>query len=238
MLTTVLFDLDGSLLPMDFDWFMHSYLKLLGASVASKGYDAELFVNAVLSGTSAMAHGDGSRTNAETFWNHFQAKVDVPLDELEAFLTHFYTGPFTKMAQGAKADPAADRCVKLLGSKGYTVVLATTPMFPFVAVEERCRWAGIDPADFALVTTYTDFRHVKPHIGYYQEILGKIGEDAEHCLMVGNNIREDMCASKLGMQTFLLTPYLLNPDDEDVDDYEHGTLEDLYDKLAELPPRT
>lgn len=46
-LTTVLFDLDGTLLPMDNDAFTKGYFKLLAAKLVPHGYEAKSLVDAV-----------------------------------------------------------------------------------------------------------------------------------------------------------------------------------------------
>ena len=43
----ILFDLDGTLLPMDQERFAHSYTKRLAAYMAPYGYDPELLIKAL-----------------------------------------------------------------------------------------------------------------------------------------------------------------------------------------------
>ena len=71
VITTVLFDLDGTLLPMDQDTFTHGYFKLLAAKLAPHGYEPKQLVEAIWTGTEAMVRNDGSRTNEAAFWNKF-----------------------------------------------------------------------------------------------------------------------------------------------------------------------
>ena len=53
-LTTILFDLDGTLLPMDNDAFTKGHFKLLDAKLAPHGYEPKQLVDAVWAGTAAM----------------------------------------------------------------------------------------------------------------------------------------------------------------------------------------
>lgn len=46
-ITTVLFDLDGTLLPMDQDVFVKDYLKRLAMRMAGHGYDPDALVAAI-----------------------------------------------------------------------------------------------------------------------------------------------------------------------------------------------
>ena len=39
--------------------------------------------------------------------------------------------------------------------------------------------------------------------------------------MVGNDVKEDMVARKLGMDVFLITDCLINPNNEDIEQFPH-----------------
>ena len=64
---------------------------------------------------------------------------------------------------------------------------------------------------------------------YYREILEKIGLEASECMMVGNDVKEDMVAKELGMKVFLLTDCLINSSNEDISEYPNGGFSDLLD---------
>ena len=59
----VLFDLDGTLLPMDLDVFIKGYFSALTKGMASRGFDAKRFSKALLSGVDAMMNNEGQDTN-------------------------------------------------------------------------------------------------------------------------------------------------------------------------------
>lgn len=227
MITTVLFDLDGTLLPMDQDKFVQSYLRRLAATVAPLGYDPDTLVKAVWKGTAAMIANDGHCTNEQAFWDCFSGcfAKDVTADK-PAF-DRFYQVQFQQVASDCGFQPAARQTIDALKAAGYTLVLATNPVFPAVATESRIRWAGLSPEDFLLYTTYENSIHCKPNPAYYQDILKTIGRRPEECLMVGNDVSEDMVAQTLGMQVFLLTDCLINRDNVDISVYPHGSFDDL-----------
>ena len=70
-LKAVLFDLDGTLLPMDQDLFVKSYFKGLAAKLASHGYESQKLLKVIWDGTGAMIKNDGSCRNEEIFWKIF-----------------------------------------------------------------------------------------------------------------------------------------------------------------------
>jgi len=112
--------------------------------------------------------------------------------------------------------------VKKLKGAGHTVVLATNPVFPMNTQKRRLHWAGADESDFALITSYENSRACKPNVRYYEEILQKLGASASDCIMVGNDVTEDMVAEKLGIKVFLLTDCLINRENKDISVYPHG----------------
>ena len=59
MITTILFDLDGTLLPMDQELFVKTYFKALAARVAPLGYEPQALLDAVWAGTAAMVKHPG-----------------------------------------------------------------------------------------------------------------------------------------------------------------------------------
>ena len=67
----VLFDLDGTLLPMDQDVFVKAYFKGIAAKLAPYGYEPKALIDAIWAGTIKMIKNDGRRTNEEAFWDYF-----------------------------------------------------------------------------------------------------------------------------------------------------------------------
>ena len=220
---TILFDLDGTLLPMDQDLFTKQYFKGLCVKMAPYGYDPDQLIGAVWAGTKAMVLNDGTRTCEVVFWDKFASVLGENVREKEAIFSDFYANEFQSVQAVCGFNPEANRIVKDLKSAGYRLVLATNPLFPSIATESRIRWAGLDKEDFALITTYESASFCKPNPAYYLEILEKIGASSEECIMVGNDVKEDMvAASKVGMQTFLLTDCLLNKEQLDTSSYPQG----------------
>ena len=232
MIDTVLFDLDGTLLPMDQEQFVNAYMGLLAKRLAPHGYDANHLIAAIWAGTSAMVQNDGADTNEEVFWEDFctifgpDARKDEPLFE------EFYATDFAKARTVCGFAAEAAEVVALLKERGATVGLATNPLFPAIATRQRIRWAGLDPEDFNLVTTYENSRHCKPNPEYYRDVLAAIGKRAEQCLMVGNDVGEDMLpAEGLGMQVFLLTDCIINKSGADISRFPRGGFGELKDFL-------
>ena len=115
---------------------------------------------------------------------------------------------------------------------GLKVALATNPIFPKVATESRIRWAGLEPEDFELYTSYENIGYCKPNPDYYREIVKRLGVEPEQCLMVGNDVSEDMVAETVGMKVFLLTDCLINKEQKDINQYRRGSFDQILKRLA------
>ena len=227
MITTVFFDLDGTLLPMDQDVFLDAYMGGLAAKMAPHGYDPKLLIKSIWKGTGAMVMNDGKVRNDEVFWQTFSAiygrdtRVDEPIFE------EFYHNEFQNASKSCGFDPRAAEAVREIKNWGYKVVLAANPLFPSIATHSRVKWAGLNPDDFELITTYENSYHCKPNPDYYREILDKLGLQAEECLMVGNDVDEDMVPRALGMKVFLLTDCIINKNNRDISEYPNGSFPEL-----------
>ncbi len=234
-MNTVLFDLDGTLLPMDLDLFVEAYLKELSLKGASIGYEPRRLVQIVMEGAEIMAANDGSMTNEERFWQLFLGAFGGVAEDHSAEFDRFYQNEFSRVSSVVNPTPLANRAVQLLKEKGYQIVLATDPIFPRAATLERMRWAGVDPADFSLITTYEDFHYAKPNLDYYRQILDIMGLRPENCLMVGNDVQQDLCAAALGMNVYLVTDNIINVTGDDFSEYTHGDRRALLTYLSQLP---
>ena len=235
MLKAVLFDLDGTLLPMDQKLFTKDYFGRLMRRICPFGYTPETFLTAMQAGITAMVKNDGSRTGEAAFWEAFSGvcgpEVMEHLDDFE----RFYHEEFDEVAASCGCNPKAAETVRALSAKGVRVALATNPLFPRIATRKRIAWAGLTPDDFELYTTYEDIGTCKPNPAYYREVLERLGLEPADCLMVGNDVAEDMmAAASVGIRGFLLTDYLINTPNADINAYPHGGFEELNAYLEKL----
>ena len=230
----VLFDLDGTLLPMDQDTFIKAYLGGMAKKLAPYGYNPEELVKAVYAGMKAMTTNDGTNTNEVAFWNAFTAILGEKVREDMPIFDAFYRNEFQEVKNICGFLPEAAKTVSKLKEMGYRVALATTPMFPSIATESRIRWAGMKPEDFEIFTTYENYHFCKPNLNYYKEVIEKLGVKAEECLMVGNDVGEDMVTEELGMKVFLMPADLINKVGKDITQYPQGDFDDLLAYINEL----
>ncbi len=234
MIKNILFDLDGTLLPMDQDFFTKTYLKAISQKLIPYGYDANEVITGIWQGVKAMVKNDGIKTNEEAFWNSFVCSVGEQILNLRPVFDDFYENDFPKISSSCGYTEKAKMLIDALKERHYKLILATNPIFPSAATNHRISWAGLKREDFHLITYYENCRFCKPNLNYYSDILKTLGLRADECLMVGNDVNEDMIAEKLGINTFLLTDCLINKSCQDISHFNNGSFDELYEFISRL----
>lgn len=225
MRQAILFDLDGTLLPMDLDQFVERYFGLLARRFPE--YDPKTFVTAVWKGTKAMMMNDGTMTNEQRFWSAFTEVVGPEIREKESEFEDFYYTDFHLARDVTGENPLAKPIIDLAHEKAEKVILATNPLFPPCGVESRLSWIGLTPADFDYITTYDNCSCCKPSAAYYQSICRRFSLEPERCLMVGNDLQEDgVGAFQIGMPVHIVTDSLI-AHGLNLSDWNHSTFAEL-----------
>lgn len=233
-LKAVFFDLDGTLLPMDMDVFIKSYFGAISKKLATRGYEPKELISVIWQGTMAMIKNNGKKTNEQVFWEVFASHYGEECLKDTVYFDKFYEENFDDLKAVCGFNPKAQKTVMDLKEKGLRLVLATNPLFPSIATEKRTRFAGLDVADFELFTSYENISYCKPNLKYYEELLSITGLKAQECLMVGNDVGDDMIAKNLGFKVFLLTDCLINNADADISGYPRGDFDALSSYINTL----
>ena len=226
-LTTVLFDLDGTLLPMDQEEFTKKYMQLLCRRFVPLGYDQEKLVKSVWHGLKAMVTNRTDKTNEIVFWDCFQKEYGSNVMEDQNLFYDFYLNDFQEAAEICHPTSEAKKAIDRLHDMGLKTVVATLPAFPRTAIISRIRWTGLSESDFEYITSYENCTRCKPDAAFYSELLEHIGRMPEECIMVGNNVDEDMIAESIGIQGFLMPECLINEHGKDISTYPQGDFIDL-----------
>ncbi|MDO4187420.1 MAG: HAD family hydrolase [Lachnospiraceae bacterium] len=235
MIKNVLFDLDGTLLPMDMDEFTNGYFKHLvkKAMSYSDKYKPDELIKVIWAGVKAMVMNKGEKPNEDAFWEYFASVYGDEALKDRAIFDDFYANDFICAKDYTGYNEDAKKSVEKIKEAGYKVVLATNPIFPEIATRQRVNWTGMDVSDFEAFTSYENCTYCKPNPEYYLELLSKLNMRPEECLMVGNDVDEDMEAGlKAGMQVYLITDCMINKNNLDIDKYPHGSFNDLVKFLG------
>lgn len=236
MINTFLFDLDGTLLPMEAEVFEREYFKKLSAKL-SDHFKPDLLVKCIWNSTVKMVKNTGGiKTNKEVFFKDFITTTHKDIDILDSVFEEFYAREFKELGALVGPEKYMVKSIDILIERGYDIVVATNPIFPMAAVKERINWAGLDDKKFKYITSYEEMHYCKPNTEFYIEVLDKIGSNPHECIMIGNDVEEDMAASKLGIKTFLIENHIINRKGVfPTPDYK-GKYEDFYKFIKEKFP--
>lgn len=233
-ITTVLFDLDGTLIGMDQDAFVEAYFLSVRNELTGLGYGVEAIERAMHKAVRDTLLNDGTMTNEARFRSSFLQVVGEDLGAFDA-LDGYYNGDFlevisTTCFEHKRAREVLDR----VKNKGLRCVLATNPLFPKIATVARMALGGLSPRDFEYVSAYENSSYCKPNPKYFAELLDKLGISPSECVMIGNDTRDDMCAAELGIPIFFLTDCLINKSGVDISTYPHGDFDSLIEYIDSL----
>ena len=112
------------------------------------------------------------------------------------------------------------------------MAIATNPLFPRTAIEQRLEWAGVPVERWAyeLVTCYENCHATKSHPAYYRRILDQLGRLPAECLMVGDNWSWDVVQpAELGIPAYWIADPNEAAPGPAVPLVGQGSLQDFYE---------
>lgn len=209
-MTTFLFDLDGTLLAADEHDFMHAYFGELTLALRGLVPEEGLAGN-ILSATAHMqADTSPDSTNLMKFRRAFEALYpDVDQQAVWDRIMQFYATTFDNVRSVMRRSDPLCRSVAYLRGRGHRVLLTTNPIFPQLATYKRIAWAGFDPGAFEYVSTMENCSCCKPSRAYWRHVITTMNVDPEQSVAVGNDCVEDISAGVLGIETYLVTDYVI-----------------------------
>ena len=206
MINAILFDLDDTLLTTNLDTFLPGYFRALSAKLYAL-VPPKALIQALMASTRTMADPhDLALTNQQVFEADFFPRIGVAESRLRPIFDDFYRDDFPRLRSLTSPRPEARAVVQDAFRCFRHVVIATQPVFPLVAIQQRMDWAGVGDLPYRLVTSYENMHTCKPMPGYYLEIASFLGCPPEECLMVGNDADQDIGpAHDAGMATYWIT---------------------------------
>jgi FMN phosphatase YigB (HAD superfamily) len=236
VIRAVLLDLDDTLLRTHTQQFVERYLAALAEFVlkAFPALSRETIDKAISRAARATVTSlDPTRTNVQVFSEALAAILDLPLDALAEAFDAFHEDAYLRLGQDITEVPAAKPLIDRLFDMGMTVVIATNPLFRLGPIMQRLAWAGLASprVPYALITHIENMHFTKPNPQYYEEILARVGVEADEAIMVGDNLTNDIApAASAGLNTYWIDPDKTDPDDIAPDG--SGTLADFEQLIA------
>lgn len=242
MIRAVLFDLDDTLLRLNLTPFILSYVAGASKLLASVTDLSTLQIGAAFA-KSLIALEDQARddrlTNREflnqAFFSHTQIALDAPnIQEIMDTYEREYVPQMSGFPVCARPQKGAEQAIEAAQNLGLTVALATNPTFSLATDAARLGWAGLDPSDFAYISTLDNSFRCKPHASYYQDFCKNIGVLPRECLMVGNDALRDFPQSNTLMKTAYVGKKFIN---QPKHAWWRGSMQDFAEQLPTLIDR-
>jgi HAD superfamily hydrolase (TIGR01509 family) len=224
----LLLDLDGTLIDIEVSFFLSTMVKSMQDHFRSH-MDPETFRAGLYGAIDAILESprkDGE-TNRDSYYGIFEGITGLDRSLAEERFRSYYLDVFPRHARHAAPAPSAKRFVLEARKKGLKLALATNPIFPVESVEERLRWGRLTPGLFDKMSVLDHMRSCKPQREYFLEMADALGVEPERCLMVGNDVEQDLPAAAVGMKTFLVERNLIHRGTGKVDPDMRGELDDL-----------
>jgi FMN phosphatase YigB (HAD superfamily) len=229
----LLVDLDGTLIDIEVSFFLDTMLHTM-AGHFSAHMDQDTFRDGLFGAIDAiMAEPQPAGvTNLTGFNQQFKQITGLAEELTEELFSSYYHEVFPGFSDHAAQAPDAGRFLDAAREAGYRLALATNPIFPRIAALERMKWGGIDPGVFEFITVMEGMSSCKPRAEYFLELAGMMEVAPEDCLMVGNDVQQDLPAGTVGMGTFLVDRRLVNRTGEEPKTDGVGSLNDLAIRLG------
>lgn len=206
MIKAILLDLDNTLLHNPDKGFAIEFLRR-GDNFFRESWGNRLFSSAFRAAIQAMRAGQPPHrhTNKAITQEVISRESELPESDVINGLEAFYSIVYPTLKTCTSPVQGAKQLIDGLKAEGYLVVIATNPLYPIGAVQQRLDWAGLssDPTYYAFITHNGNMHFAKPHPSYYGEILARVGVEPDEALMVGDSERNDIIPAKTaGLRTY------------------------------------
>ncbi len=221
MTITFLLDMDGTLLDNSVRTFVPAYMAAFARHLAAL-VDLKRLNEALLTSTRQMIlNQDPGCTLQDVFDSNFYPRVGISRAELAPVLVEFFADVYPDLKYLTGRKPEAIEFVQQAFEREYRVAVATNPLFPLTAIDQRLEWAGLSPREypFAVVPGAENVHFAKPNPAFLAELLAVMGWPEGPAIMVGDDLDNDIrCAQALGLPTYAVAShYGDHPRDHNVD---------------------
>jgi FMN phosphatase YigB (HAD superfamily) len=236
---TLLVDLDDTLIKNDINEFLPHYLKAWGRVIAPY-LDPEQFVRRLLAATKVMvANRSPDCTLQEAFDAAFFPRLGMDATQFRQLADEFYAQVYPELRLLTQPAPGAAEFIQAAQLRGYPVMVATNPLFPLTAIEQRLAWAGlpVEQVPFSLIASYETFHFAKPDPAFFAEALGLLGWPEQPAVIVGDDLTNEVAAGhQVGLPVFWIARNGAQPPAEADGPAGRGQVSDVLPWLDRLQP--
>lgn len=228
MIKSVFLDLDNTLLHNPDRAFTIEYLRRIDYYFQEKLDAFQISKSVRASIPQIQTSLDFHKSNHSILLDICTEQLNIAPDKINNTLNDFYLTDYTQLKPCTQAVSGAMDLIQDLLARDYSIIIATNPIYPKIAVETRLKWAGLaDILDVCEFITHSENMHfAKPNTAYYGELLARVGVEPDEVLMVGDSLKNDILpAQTLGIHTYHVT--------ENDTDNNSSSLDSLRQKIRE-----
>jgi FMN phosphatase YigB (HAD superfamily) len=145
--------------------------------------------------------------NLHLIYETFTESTQQPVDLVREALQTFYTQDYPALARWISPVNSAQTLIDCLIHQQIAVVIATNPVYPPAAIQQRIAWGGLDASRAALITDASMMHFAKPDPAYYAEIIARLGVEPDEALVIGDHPTNDIAAAQqVGLHTMHIDP--------------------------------
>jgi FMN phosphatase YigB (HAD superfamily) len=207
MIRAVLLDLDETLIANPDGAFAAAFVQLADDALAPRlGVD---MLRPAL--RQMMQRLTAERTqiinNLQVIHETLAESTQRPVDHVRAALQTFYTQDYPTLARWVSPVSSAQTLIDCLTQQQIAVVIATNPVYPPAAIQQRIAWGGLDVSRAALITDASVMHFAKPDPAYYAELIARLGVEPDEALVIGDHPTNDIAAAQeVGLHTMQIDP--------------------------------
>ncbi|TVR19099.1 MAG: HAD family hydrolase [Anaerolineaceae bacterium] len=198
MIKAVLLDLDNTLIFNDDRVATHAFLQRMD-SFGKRYFQIEAFSLIYRDALRKMrAHSCGRQSNMRRLCDNIAQKTQYTIDAITAGLAIFYAEEYPQLKSLVTPRDDAAYLIESLSDAGYTLVIATNPIYPLEAVINRLEWGGLGDMMplFHFITHADNMHYAKPDLPYYAEVIARIGVEPDEVIVIGDRIDNDISPAR------------------------------------------
>lgn len=203
MIRGMLLDLDNTLLSIDVDLFIERYSRAMADALLPDDPGRGL---AIITGASyaLLIDRSGHGPNRHRLVSRLAEELGRSNDDVWAAIESDGVRAMEGLRPLATPLPWTRDLMAEIQRRGLRMAIATNPIYPRAVVEERVRWAGVDPDQADAVACLESCSSTKPHLAYFEEMAAALGLTLDDCLMVGDDPDQDVPDTPSALRVHLL----------------------------------
>jgi FMN phosphatase YigB (HAD superfamily) len=204
-ITHLLVDLDGTLvgnksIPMSLAFTRLSLREIRRRVPHITGWQA---LRILIGIGPALRNRDTDETIDMRIVRYFSKKTGLNVTESRSILKQGVFEIFPQIRKYFYPMPGASHFLQW-AKHHFDMTLATNPVWPEEIITMRAHWGGINTQEFQYITHIRAMSDCKPSPIYYKEILSARNISAENALLIGNDLKMDLPATKVGIPVFIV----------------------------------